>query len=162
MKKIWKKISELGNRIGAWWFMRFKNTVVKEVEFEAFRVVFRKLSMDIESVSGNMKLSLKLMQYPHSFLLHCATRGDLGIIEWFCKSVYQFITVITTDSKFAKDVDIAFNDYVTRLFNTPLKESDAQTEEFDIDFVKKVSEQQNISRKDMKNKVKKLNKKIKS
>lgn len=109
------KIKSWANRLGMWWMLHFRNTLIREVEFDAYKVTFRRFTMDITTKSGNMKLRTMLMQYPQSFLLHCLSQDDTKTINWFCDEVYQFVSLITTDQGLVADVHKAFAKYYKRM-----------------------------------------------
>ena len=101
--------------IQGWWMLTFRNTLVKEVEFDAYKVTFRRFTMDITTKSGNMKLRTMLMLYPNSFLYNALEQGDEKMVLWFCNEVYQFVSLITTDQGLANDVHKAFAKYYKRM-----------------------------------------------
>lgn len=101
--------------IQGWWLLKFRNTIVQEVEFDAYKVTFRRFTMDITTKSGNMKLRTMGMLYPNSFLYHALEQGDTKMVEWFCNEVYQFVSLITTDQGLADDVHKAFAKYYKRM-----------------------------------------------
>lgn len=95
--------------------LRFRNTVVQEVEFDAYRVAFRRFTMDITTKSGNLKLRTMGMLYPNSFLYNALEQGDEKMVHWFCNEVYQFVSLLTTDQGLANDVHKAFAKYYKRM-----------------------------------------------
>lgn len=101
--------------IQGWWVLKFRNTIVQEVEFDAYKVTFRRFTMDITTKSGNLKLRTMGMLYPNSFLYHALEQGDTKMVEWFCNEVYQFVSLITTDQGLADDVHKAFAKYYKRM-----------------------------------------------
>jgi hypothetical protein len=101
--------------IQGWWLLKFRNTIVQEVEFDAYKVTFRRFTMDITTKSGNMKLRTMGMLYPNSFLYNALERGDEKMVHWFCDEVYQFVSLITTDQGLANDVHKAFAKYYKRM-----------------------------------------------
>lgn len=101
--------------IQGWWVLKFRNTIVQEVEFDAYKVTFRRFTMDITTKSGNLKLRTMGMLYPNSFLYNALEQGDEKIVEWFCNEVYQFVSLITTDQGLADDVHKAFAKYYKRM-----------------------------------------------
>ena len=110
-----KKIMILAHKFIVWWLFNFKNKVLHEVEFDAYKVVFRKYTMEITTKSGNLKLQTTSMTYPNAFLFQSIADGDVHIVEWFCNTIYQFTTLITTDVKLVQDVDKAFARYYKRM-----------------------------------------------
>lgn len=101
--------------IQGWWLLKFRNTLIREVEFDAYKVTFRRFTMDITTKSGNLKLRTMGMLYPNSFLYNALEQGDEKIVEWFCNEVYQFVSLITTDQGLADDVHKAFAKYYKRM-----------------------------------------------
>lgn len=108
MKKIFTTIK-------GWWMLHFRNTLVKEVEFDAYKVTFRRFTMDITTKSGNMKLRTMNMLYPNAFLYNAIEKDDKRIVEWFCNELYEFVSLITTDEGLIQDVNKAFMKYYKRM-----------------------------------------------
>lgn len=101
--------------IQGWWLLKFRNTIVQEVEFDAYKVTFRRFTMDITTKSGNLKLRTMGMLYPNSFLYHALEQGDTKMVEWFCNEVYQFVSLLTTDQGLANDIHKAFAKFYKRM-----------------------------------------------
>lgn len=95
--------------------LTFRNTLVKEVEFDAYKVTFRRFTMDITTKSGNMKLRTMNMLYPNAFLYNAIEKDDKRIVEWFCNELYEFVSLITTDEGLIQDVNKAFAKYYKRM-----------------------------------------------
>ena len=95
--------------------LTFRNKKLKEVEFDAYKVTFRRFTMDITTKSGNMKLRTACMVYPNALLYDALEKGDDKIVNWFCIEVYQFVTLITTDQVLVNDVDKAFKKFYNRM-----------------------------------------------
>ena len=108
MKKIFMNISN-------WWLLTFRNTLLREVEFDAYKVTFRRFTMDITTKSGNLRLRTMGMLYPNSFLYNALEHGDEKMVHWFCDEVYQFVSLITTDQGLVNDVHKAFAKYYKRM-----------------------------------------------
>lgn len=101
--------------IQGWWLLKFRNTIVQEVEFDAYKVTFRRFTMDITTKSGNLKLRTMGMLYPNSFLYHALAQGDTKMVEWFCNEVYQFVSLLTTDQGLANDIHKVFAKFYKRM-----------------------------------------------
>ena len=108
MRKLFMNISN-------WWMLTFRNTLLREIELDAYKVTFRRFTMDITTKSGNFKLRTMGMLYPNSFLYNALEQGDDKIVEWFCNEVYQFVTLITTDNGLVNDVHKAFAKFYKRM-----------------------------------------------
>lgn len=115
MKKIFTTIKEWATYLRGWWMLHFRNTKIKDIEFDAYKVTFRRFTMDITTKSGNMKLRTMGMQYPQGYLLYCLEQGSEKQVEWFCQTVYRFVSLITQDQGFANDVIKAFTKYAKRM-----------------------------------------------
>lgn len=115
MKKIITTIKEWTTYLRNWWLLTFRNTLLREVEFDAYKVTFRRFTMDITTKSGNLKLRTMGMPYPNSVLYHALEQGDEKIVHWFCNEVYQFVTLITQDNGLVQDVHKAFAKYYKRM-----------------------------------------------
>lgn len=110
-----KKIKIWAKRLGVWWMLHFRNTKLKEVEFDANKVVFRQYTMEITTKSGNLKLRTTGMLYPNGFLYNAVEKGDEKVLKWFCNELYQFVCLITKDSGLIQDVNKAFAKYYKRM-----------------------------------------------
>lgn len=108
MKKLFMNISN-------WWLLNFRNTLLREVEFDAYKVTFRRFTMDITTKSGNLKLRTMGMLYPNAFLYNALEKGDEKIVAWFCNEVYQFVSLLTTDQGLANDIHKAFAKFYKRM-----------------------------------------------
>lgn len=115
MKKIITTIKEWAIYLRGWWMLTFRNTLVREVEFDAYKVTFRRFTMDITTKSGNLQLRTMNMLYPNAFLYHALEQGDEKMVHWFCNGVYQFVTLIMQDNGLVQDVRKAFAKYYKRM-----------------------------------------------
>lgn len=108
MKKLFMNISN-------WWLLTFRNTLLREVEFDAYKVTFRRFTMDITTKSGNLRLRTMGMLYPNAFLYNALEKGDEKIVAWFCNEVYQFVSLLTTDQGLANDIHKVFAKFYKRM-----------------------------------------------
>jgi hypothetical protein len=115
MKKIFTTIKVLATYLRGLLMLHSRNTKIKEIEFDAYKVTFRRFTMDITTKSGNMKLRTMGMLYPNAFLYNALEKGDEKIVEWFCNEVYQFVTLITQDNGLVQDVHKAFVKFYKRM-----------------------------------------------
>lgn len=95
--------------------LHFRNTLLREVEFDAYKVTFRRFTMDIRTKSGNLQLRTMGMLYPNSFLYNALEQGDEKMVHWFCNGVYEFVTLITTDNGLVQDVHKSFAKFYKRM-----------------------------------------------
>lgn len=115
MKKIITTIKEWATYLRGWWMLTFRNTKLKEVEFDAYKVTFRRFTMDITTKSGNLQLRTMSMLYPNAFLYNALEKGNEKIVAWFCNEVYQFVSLLTTDQGLANDIHKAFAKFYKRM-----------------------------------------------
>ena len=101
--------------IQGWWLLKFRNTIVQEVEFDAYKVTFRRFTMDITTKSGNMKLRTLHCEHPNAFLFSCLENGFESIIEKYCRRLYEFISFYTLDAGFANEYTKAINKFYKRM-----------------------------------------------
>jgi hypothetical protein len=101
--------------IQGWWLLKFRNTIVQEVEFDAYKVTFRRFTMDITTKSGNMKLRTLHCEHPNAFLFSCLENGIESIIEKYCRRLYEFINFYTLDAGFADEYTKAINKFYKRM-----------------------------------------------
>lgn len=139
--------------ISNWWLLTFRNTLLREVEFDAYKVTFRRFTMDITTKSGNLKLHTTSMLYPNAFLYNALEKGDEGVVKWFCNELYQFVTLITTDNGLIQDVNKSFAKYYKRMEKKSESLAKAVSEEDDniaLEQVKFNQEYAKMSKKERK------------
>lgn len=125
MKKIFRFFRELQR----WFLLTFCDTKIKTVQSPAFKVTFRKFTMEIKSVSGNFTLKTKGMIYPNAFLYDALIKGDENLVQWYCNRMYELTTCILTDQGLFDDVQKALNKYGKRLQVIAEQEAKEVTEE---------------------------------
>ena len=131
MKKFWFKIKDWSQVVAGWWLLKFRNTIIEEVEFDAFTVEFRRFSMKIKSNSGNLELKTVGMLHPNAFLLDALNNDYEKIIEGYCYKLYEFVSLITTDAGLVNDVEKAFAEYYKRKAKEAVSKVKATTAEDD-------------------------------
>jgi hypothetical protein len=100
--------------IQGWWLLKFRNTIVQEIEFDAYKVTFRRFTMDIETKSGNMKLRMTHCEHPNAFLFSCL-EDNPKLIEMYCRRLYEFVNFYTFDVGFANEYAKAINKFYKRM-----------------------------------------------
>lgn len=90
----------------------FRNPVVRKGEQGAFKWVFKRFWLSIETVSGNFKARFTAAEHPYGYLL--AGKDDSNIVG-FCQMLYQVGMLLTTDQKLVDDINEAFASYEKRL-----------------------------------------------
>lgn len=107
MKKFFDKIR-------MWLYFHIANPVVRKGESKdgAFRWVFRRFDLTIETLSGNFKARYMADEFPYAYLL--AGKDDENIIG-FSQLMYSLGMLLTRDQGLVDDVAKAINKYQKRL-----------------------------------------------
>lgn len=158
MKKVFKKLQ-------TWFLLTFCNTKIKEVEFPAFKVSLRKYTMEIQSVSKNFALKTVGMVYPNAFIYDALTKGDEGIVHWYCNRMYELTTLLLTDQGLADDVQKALIKYGKRqqvVAEQKAKEVTDETDAIAAEQVKANIEYANMTKKQRKEYKKALREELKN
>ena len=99
-------------KILKWFWFTFKNPVVRKGVTGAFRFVFRRFDLTIETLSGNFKAKFMADEHPYAYLL--AGKDDANI-HGFCQAIYMLSKSLTTDQGLVDDVAKAISKYNNRL-----------------------------------------------
>lgn len=110
-----RKIFRFFEKLQRWFLITFCNAKIKTVQCSAFKVTFRKFTMEIKSVSGNFTLKTMGMVYPNAFLYDALTKGDADLVQWYCNRMYELTTCLLTDQGLFDDVQKALTKYGKRL-----------------------------------------------
>lgn len=121
MKKFFDKIR-------MWLYFHIANPVVRKGESKdgAFRWVFRRFDLTIETLSGNFKAKFMADAHPYAYLLEGKTDEN---VEGFCQFIYMLSKTLTTDQGLVSDVEKAINKYQKRLEKSVSKVEEDETEE---------------------------------
>lgn len=132
MKKIWTKIVK-------WWYFHIANPVVRKGEAGGFRFVFRRFTMDVETLSGNWKARWTADLHPYGALVSREGEDD---IHGYCQIIYEISKLLTTDQKFAEDVVRSISKYNDRLEKNASREvvEDEIDEKIALEEMKQVQE----------------------
>lgn len=126
-----RKIFRFLDKMQRWFLLTFCNVKIKTVQFPAFKVTFRKFTMEIKSLSGNFTLKTKGMIYPNAFLYDALTKGDENLVQWYCNRMYELTTFLLTDQGLFDDVQKALTKYCKRLQVVAEQKAKEITEEED-------------------------------
>lgn len=123
-----------------WWLFRVENPVVRKGESGGFRWVFRRYWLEISTLSGNFKCRFTADEHPYGALLSSDESNDT--IHGFCQIVYQIGKLLTTEQKFADDIQKAIVNYNNRLNKKAANEivEDELEEKVAIEEVKQIQE----------------------
>ena len=105
-------MSKFSDKARRFWLFNFRNPVVRKGEQGAFKWVFKRFWLSIETVSGNFKARFTAAEHPYAYLL--AGKDDRNIVG-FCQMLYQTGMLLTTDQKLVDDINKAFTRYEKRL-----------------------------------------------
>lgn len=121
---IMKKIIE---NLRKFWYFRIANPVVRNGESGGFKWCFRRLTLDISTLSGNFKARFTAAENPYAYLL---ASDDDSQVEGFCQILYSVGMLLTTDQEFVDSITKALRDYDKRLNKKAASEvAEDETEE---------------------------------
>ena len=128
---------KIKEKIMKWWFFRVKNTTVRKGEEGGFKWRFRRFTMEISTISGNFKARWTADAHPYGYLL---SGKDDDNIHGYCQIVYEISKLLTTDQKFATDIQKAVRDYDKRLQKKAKVVEDETEEKIALEGEKQVQE----------------------
>lgn len=112
VKILLKQENIMLQKVKKWWLLTIKNPVIRKGECGAFRFVFRRFDLTIETLSGNFKARFMADEHPYAYLL--AGKDDANI-HGFCQAIYMLSKSLTTDQGLVDDVAKAISKYNKRL-----------------------------------------------
>lgn len=140
----------MNEKFQTWWWFTFKNPVIRKGESGGFKWCFRRLTLDISTVSGNFKARFTAAEHPYAYLLSGKTNDN---IVGFCEMLYSIGMLLTTDSGFVNDIGKAIQKYDKRIQKANPTPADDETEEkIAIEEVKQVQEYVDADPKERKKK----------
>ena len=137
------------NKFLKWFWFTFKNPVVRKGESGAFRFVFRRFWMDIETLSGNFKARFMADENPYGVLVGCEKKET---IHGYSTILYQVGKLLTTDAGFVSDVQKAIAKYDKRLQKKAASEvvEDETEEKIALEQEKAIQEHVELPKKERK------------
>lgn len=134
-------------KVKKWWWLTIKNPVIKKGECGAFRFVFRRFDLTIETLSGNFKAKFMADAHPYAYLL--ASQGDENI-HGFCQTVYLLSKTLTTDQGLVDGVSRAFEKYDKRMQKKAASEvkEDEMEEKIALETEKAIQEHIELPKKE--------------
>lgn len=102
---MWKKIQK-------WFWFKLRNPKVRQGESGGFKWKFRRFWLDIETKSGNFKARFTASEHPYGALI--SDKTDINI-HGFCEILYEVGMLLTSEQKFADDIQNALKRYSNRI-----------------------------------------------
>ena len=142
MKKFFEKIR-------MWWYFHIVNPVVRKGESKdgAFRWVFRRFDLTIETLSGNFKARFTAGEHPFAALL--SDESDKNT-PGFADILYTVGMLLTTEQKFANDIQNAIKRYQDRVTKSAKVEEDEIEEKIALETEKQIQEFKELPAKERK------------
>lgn len=157
------KIKKLWGEILGWFLFTFRNPVLSKSESGAFKVVFRRYWMEIRSLSDNFRLRVMICEHPYGYLLYGAKQGNEKNLHAYCEYVYAVVMTLTTDQKFANEVQRSLNRCYERRANAELrKTAKERDDETAIREVMEQAEADKMSRRERRRITRHLKKEIRN
>lgn len=131
---------KLFDKIQKWYYFHIANPVIRRGESGGFRWEFRRFWLEISTLSGNFNCRFTADEHPYGALLLSDESNDT--IHGFCQIVYQIGKLLTTEQKFADDIQKAIVNYNNRLNKKAAGEivEDELEEKIAIEEVKQIQE----------------------
>ena len=134
-------------RLRKWWLFNLKNPVIRRGEAGAFKYVFRRFTLDIQTISSNFKARFTAAEHPYAYLL--ASKDD-SQVHGYCQMIYTVAMLLTTDQGFVDDINKAIQKYDKRLQKANPVVEDETEEKIALEEVKQVQEYVEMSDKERK------------
>ena len=141
------------------WYFKVKNPVVRKGESKdgAFRWTFRRFWLEIETLSGNFKARFTAGEHPFAALLSDESdKNTLG----FAEILYMVGMLLTTEQKFANDIQNAIKRHQDRATKSAKVEEDEIEEKIALETEKQIQELVEMPSKERKKVEKKIDKKF--
>lgn len=105
-------MSKFSDKIKTFWMFNLQNPVVRKGETGGFKWTFRRYWLTIETVSGNFKARFTAAEHPYGALISDKTDSN---IHGFCEILYEVGMLLTSEQKFADDIQNALKRYSNRI-----------------------------------------------
>ena len=156
-------IKKLWGVIAGWFLFTFRNPVLLKSENGAFKVVFRRYWMEIRSLSDNFRLRVMICEHPYGYLLYGLKQGNEKNLHAYCEYVYAVVMTLTTDQKFANEVQRSLGRCYERRANAELKKTAKdRDDETAISEVMQQVEADKMSRRERRRLTRQLKKEIRN
>lgn len=127
-------------KIKKFWYFNMNNPIIRKGEAGAFKYIFRRFTLDLETLSGNFRAHFTAAQNPYGYLL--SDKGESNI-HGYAETLYEVAMLLTTDQGFVDDIQKALKKYSARLGKVAAKEAkkeDETEEKAAIEWEKQVQE----------------------
>ena len=156
-------IKKLWGVIAGWFLFTFRNPVLSKSESGAFKVVFRRYWMEIRSLSDNFRMRVMICEHPYGYLLYGLKQGNEKNLHAYCEYVYAVVMTLTTDQKFANEVQRSLGRCYERRANAELKKTAKERDdETAISEVMQQAEADKMSRRERRRFTRQLKKEIRN
>lgn len=127
------------NKIRAWWYFHVQNPVVRKGESKdgAFKWEFRRFWLEISTLSGNFKARFTAGEHPFAALL--SDESDKNT-PGFAEILYTVGMLLTTEQKFANDIQNAIKRYQDRVTKSAKVDEDEIEEKIALETEKQIQE----------------------
>lgn len=131
-------------KIKKFWYFNMNNPIIRRGEAGAFKYIFRRFTLDLETLSGNFRAHFTAAQNPYGYLL--SDKGESNI-HGYAETLYEVAMLLTTDQGFVNDVQKALKKYSTRLEKQAKVEEDETEEKIALETERQVQEKVEEGRK---------------
>lgn len=142
-------MKNIKEKIRVWWYFHVQNPVVRKGESKdgAFKWEFRRFWLEISTLSGNFKARFTAGEHPFAALL--SDESDKNT-PGFAEILYTVGMLLTTEQKFANDIQNAIKRYQDRVTKSAKVEEDETEEKIAIETEKAIQEHIELPTKERK------------
>ena len=140
------------------WYFRIANPVVRKGEKGGFKWVFRRFWLEIETLSGNFKARFTAGEHPFAALL--SDESDKNT-PGFAEILYMVGMLLTTEQKFANDIQNAIKRHQDRATKSAKVEEDEIEEKIALETEKQIQELVEMPKKERTKVEKEIDRKFK-
>ena len=148
----------MGTKFKKWWWFTMRNPIVREGEHGGFKWRFRRFTLEISTLSGNWRARWTASEHPFGYLL--SDESDKNT-PGFAEILYTVGMLLTTEQKFANDIQNAIKRYQDRATKSAKVEEDEIEEKIALETEKQIQEHVELPKKERKKVEKKIDKKFK-
>lgn len=155
-----KYMKKLLIRLSEFWYFHVQNPVVRKGESKdgAFKWTFRRFDLTIETLSGNFKARFTADEHPFAALL--SGESDKNT-PGFAEILYTVGMLLTTEQKFANDIQNAIKRYQDRMMKSAKVDEDKIEEKIALETEKQIQELVEMPKKERRKMERGINRRFK-
>jgi len=132
-------MKNIKEKVMRFWYFHVQNPVVRKGESKdgAFKWTFRRFDLTVETLSGNFRARFTADEHPFAALL--SDESDKNT-QGFAEILYTVGMLLTTEQKFANDIQNAIKRYQDRMMKSAKVDEDEIEEKIALETEKQIQE----------------------